>query len=144
MDANPYQPPTIPNGVASHREEVARKLLAPTTGLALMLWLQLAGYVIAGTVAIATFAIGSSVGASPIEILLAFIHFFVMLYMVRSIGRVRRLSSLRDGRISAGLACIPIVTPWIWLGIPLGIWLSSILWRRSTVSAFSELRIDGG
>ena len=135
-DANPYRPPSTTPDAASESDDTARRLRGPTTGLILLLGMQIVGYAIAGIVAIVTLVLGSRLGASLMEIGLYAIHFFVMLFMLRSITRIRRLASLRHGRIAAGLACIPVVSPWIWLGIPLGLWLSVLLSRPATAEAF--------
>ena len=84
------------------------------------------------------------VDATPIGLCLMLAHLLVMGFMLRSVLRIRRLTELRNGRIAAGIACIPFVTPLLWMGIPLGIWLSWILSRPSTALAFqTEQSTDG-
>ncbi|MEZ6101572.1 MAG: hypothetical protein R3E01_21775 [Pirellulaceae bacterium] len=71
-------------------------------------------------------------------------HFFAMIFMIRSMRRIRRLEGLRSGRVAAGLACVPFVSPLIWIGIPLGIWLSFVLSKQDVAAAFhSEKKTDG-
>ncbi|ELP33243.1 hypothetical protein RBSWK_02810 [Rhodopirellula baltica SWK14] len=86
--------------------------------------------------AVAMLALGETVGATTFGICVAVAHFFAMIFMIRSMRRVRRLQDLRNGRIAAVLACIPFVSPAIWIGIPLGIWLSVVLFKKDVAEAF--------
>lgn len=122
---------------------MVRRIKGPSTGLILLLAIQIVGYIAAGLIAIATLAIGSPVGASPIEMCLAAAHFLMMLFMLRAMLQIRRLEELRNGRIAAGIACIPVLSPWIWIGIPFGLWLSVVLARSETAEAFEAGPHDG-
>lgn len=136
MDTNPYQPPAHEGLTADTRSATVRRIKGPSTGLILLLAIQIVGNIVAGLIATATLAIGSPVGASPIELCLAAAHFLTMMFMLRSLLQIRRLQQLRNGRIAAGLACVPFLSPWIWIGIPFGVWLSIVLAKPETAEAF--------
>ncbi|WDQ14942.1 hypothetical protein [Rhodopirellula sp. P2] len=109
-----------------------------------MLSVQSFGYAIAGIVALAMLALGETVDATLFGICFAVVHFFAMIFMIQSMRHVRRLQGLRNGRIAAGLACIPFISPAIWIGIPLGIWLSVILFKDDVAAAFHETNAEDG
>ena len=144
MSINPYQAPTLETPTADSRTQAAHKIKGPSTGLILLLSLQILGYVIGAFVTVAGIFFGLPSDTSLIEIGLALAHFAVMLFMLWALLQIRQLRHLRAGRIAAGLACIPMVAPWIWVGIPFGIWLSIFLARPSTVEAFATHLHDGG
>ncbi|MEM1224912.1 MAG: hypothetical protein AAGJ40_04415 [Planctomycetota bacterium] len=109
-----------------------------------MLSVQSFGYAIAGIVALAMLALGETVDATLFGIGFAIVHFFAMIFMIQSMRHVRRLKGLRNGRIAAGLACVPFISPAIWIGIPLGIWLSVVLFDRDVTTAFREANSNDG
>jgi uncharacterized membrane protein YhaH (DUF805 family) len=144
IESNPYAPPQIAEAVKSPEEIAIRRIRPSTTGLILMLSVQSFGYAIAGVVAVAMLALGETVGATTFGICFAVAHFFAMIFMIRSMRRVRRLQDLRNGRIAAVLACIPFVSPAIWIGIPLGIWLSVVLFKKDVATAFDTAMLKTG
>jgi len=109
-----------------------------------MLSIQSIGYAVAGVMALGALVLGRPVDASLFGVCFAVVHFFAMIFMIRSMRRVRRLQCLRDGRVAAGLACIPFVSPAIWIGIPLGVWLSVILSKHDVASAFNTANRNDG
>ncbi len=60
--------------------------------------------------------------------------------IVISIGAAKLgfLESYRMARIGSILACIPFVTPFIWLGIPFGIWALRLLADSEVRGAFPD------
>lgn len=67
--------------------------------------------------------------------------------IVISIGAAKLgfLESYRMARVGSILACIPFVTPFIWLGIPFGIWALRLLADSEVRGAFPDrLALDGG
>ncbi len=66
--------------------------------------------------------------------------------IVISIGAAKLgfLESYRMARVGSILACIPFVTPFIWLGIPFGIWALRLLADSDVRRAFPDrLALDG-
>ena len=49
---------------------------------------------------------------------------------------MRRNVRYRLAVAAAVVACVPFLSPWIFLGIPFGIWALAILWRRDVRAAF--------
>ena len=109
-----------------------------------MLSVQSVGYAIAGIVALAMLALGETVDATLFGICFAVVHFFTMIFMIQSMRNVRRLHGLHNGRIAAGLACVPFISPAIWIGIPLGIWLSVVLFKKDVAAAFHAANVKDG
>ena len=144
IESNPYAPPQDDNPVRSPEANAIRSIRPSTTGLILMLSVQSFGYAIAGVVASAMLAFGKTVDATFSGICFAVVHFSAMIFMIRSMRNVRRLHGLRNGRIAAGLACIPFVSPAIWIGIPLGIWLSVVLSKKDVAAAFDTAKMKDG
>ena len=79
-----------------------------------MLAVQSFGYAVAGAFALGALTLGRSVDATLLGVCFAVVHFFVMIFMIRSMQRIRRLQDLRNGRIAAWLACAPFISPAIW------------------------------
>ncbi|GAA5504578.1 hypothetical protein Rcae01_00017 [Novipirellula caenicola] len=137
-EINPYHPPQATDAVESLEAIAIRRIRPSTTGLILMLSVQSFGYAVAGVVALAMLVLGETVDATLLGVSFAVVHFFVMIFMIRSMLNVRRLRGLRNGRLAAGLACIPFVSPAIWIGIPLGVWLALVLFKQDVAAAFES------
>ncbi len=60
--------------------------------------------------------------------------------IVISVGAAKLgfLESYRMARVGSILACIPFVTPFIWLGIPFGIWALRLLADSEVRGAFPD------
>lgn len=144
IESNPYAPPQAAVAVRSPKANAIRRIRPSTTGLILMLSVQSFGYAVAGVVALAMLALGETVDATFFGICFAVVHFFAMIFMIRSMQNVRRLQGLRNGRIAAGLASIPFVSPAIWIGIPLGVWLFVVLFKRDVAAAFHTTETEDG
>jgi hypothetical protein len=41
-------------------------------------------------------------------------------------------------RVTALVACIPMVTPFIWIGVPFGIWSAILLFRKDVAAKFGR------
>ena len=136
--SNPYASPQSSHVDVPLEAAAIRKIRPPTTGLMVMLVIQSVGYVFAGVIALGEWVLGEPVGATIIGACLAVLHFFAMAFMIRAMCRIRRLQDLRNGRFAAVLACVPFITPAIWIGIPLGVWLSIILSNDDVAEAFSK------
>jgi hypothetical protein len=144
IELNPYNPPQTFDAVESRDATAIRRIRPPTTGLIFMLSVQSFGYAIAGIVALAMLALGETVDATLFGICFAVVHFFAMIFMIQSMRHVRRLQGLHNGRIAAGLACVPFISPAIWIGISLGIWLSVVLFKNDVAAAFHETNAEDG
>ena len=144
IESNPYAPPQAADAFTSAEANAIRRIRPATTGLILMLSVQSLGYALASVVALAMLTFGMTVNATFLGISFAVVHFFAMIFMIQSMRNVRRLQGLRNGRIAAGLACIPFVSPAIWIGIPLGVWLIVVLLNRDVAAAFQSASVANG
>lgn len=52
--------------------------------------------------------------------------------------QMRRMRSLRLSRVAAITACIPFLSPVVFLGIPYGIWAAAVLFQKSTAEEFDR------
>ncbi|MEM8670397.1 MAG: hypothetical protein AAGG48_22925 [Planctomycetota bacterium] len=138
MESNPYQPPIEQSSLCDSREATIRRIRGPSTGIILLLIIQIVGYCIAGLILSIELLTRNMSPASPLEIVLAVGHVAITAFMLRAMVSIRRLRHLRSGRVAAGLACIPMVSPLFWVGIPFGIWLSVVLASSETASEFAN------
>ncbi|MDX1927468.1 MAG: hypothetical protein SFV81_13180 [Pirellulaceae bacterium] len=109
-----------------------------------MLSVQSLGYALAGVAVLVMLTVGMTINATFLGIAFAVFHFFAMIFMIQSMRNVRCLRGLRNGRIAAGLACVPFVSPAIWIGIPLGVWLVVVLLDRDVAAAFQSASDEDG
>lgn len=134
--STPFTPPRFSKVDELSSAEAIQKLRPATAGLIFLLGLHLSGYAFGGVKALVDWARERPVDVTLLEIGFVVPHAFVMAFMLRSMLQIRRLRNLYVGRIAAAVACVPVVTPAAWLGIPFGIWLSAILWRQDVAAAF--------
>ena len=144
METNPYRPPDSEDVVVAPDLKTIREIRPPTTALILLLASQLLVYAVGGFLLLVQTAVGEPLSASPVEIGLAGVHILISIYMLRCMFHLRRLTRLRDGRLAAGLSCIPFVTPCLWLGLPFGVWLAILLAKPTIAAAFGTANQASG
>lgn len=52
--------------------------------------------------------------------------------------RMRDLRWLRVSQAAALIACIPYATPFVWIGVPFGIWATFVLFRKDVAAEFDR------
>lgn len=141
---NPYEPPSIDSQIGIEPkeqsiEQIRRRVSRPGTALLIM-----------GSIA-AVFPAISIVGwlfnllyigfnAVVASNLLVSLLFFACSVMI-SIGggKMASMECYRLARLGAILACIPFVSPFIFLGIPFGIWALVLLYDPEVKAAFEAM-----
>lgn len=141
---NPYEPPAIDSQIGIEPkeqsiEQIRRRVSRPGTALLIM------GSIAAVFPAIAIVGwlfnllyIGfNAVVASNLLVSLLFFACSVMISIGG--GKMASMESYRLARLGAILACIPFVTPFIFLGIPFGIWALVLLNDPQVKAAFEAM-----
>lgn len=141
---NPYEPPSIDSQIGIEPkeqsiEQIRRRVSRPGTALLIM------GSIAAVFPAIAIVGwlfnllyIGfNAVVASNLLVSLLFFACSVMISIGG--GKMASMESYRLARLGAILACIPFVTPFIFLGIPFGIWALVLLYDPEVKAAFEAM-----
>lgn len=141
---NPYEPPSIDSQIGIEPkeqsiEQIRRRVSRPGTALLIM------GSIAAVFPAIAIVGwlfnllyIGfNAVVASNLLVSLLFFACSVMISIGG--GKMASMESYRMARLGAILACIPFVTPFIFLGIPFGIWALVLLYDPEVKAAFEAM-----
>jgi len=141
---NPYEPPSIDSQIGIEPkeqsiEQIRRRVSRPGTALLIM------GSIAAVFPAIAIVGwlfnllyIGfNAVVASNLLVSLLFFACSVMISIGG--GKMASMESYRLARLGAILACIPFVTPFIFLGIPFGIWALVLLYDPQVKAAFEAM-----
>lgn len=138
VKSNPYNPPADLGSPKDAHSLTVRRIKIPTTALIALISIQVIGYFVAGLIGTIAAFKGARFSFSILELLISAFHLLLMLFMLRAMLQIRRLQGLRNGRIAAGLACIPVLSPWIWIGIPFGFWLTVVLAKSETANAFAS------
>lgn len=139
---NPYESPREANSPApiSARRELITRLRGPSIGLLVLSGMQ-AGYTLFCLIMVAAMFMmfPSRVFAFwwKLEEFAALIVAFVpSAFIFTGAWQMRRMRSLYWCRAAAIAACIPFLSPAIFVGIPLGIWAAIVLFQRATAEEF--------
>lgn len=88
---------------------------------------------------------GVGSGISFLDTAIAAAHLIGLIVISIGAAKLGFLESHRMARVGSVLACIPFVTPFIWLGIPFGIWALRLLADSEVRGAFPDrLAFNGG
>lgn len=132
---NPYSSPvTVPNDALSERERKAMELLSRPAAALLVLSLVNAAF--APALLAWSFVLGRPLALSPLEILIVTIQFPCLIAIVLGARSMRSLRGRRLAYTGALLACIPVLSPFVILGIPFGVWSASVLSMPAVRVAF--------
>lgn len=77
-------------------------------------------------------------GGQPLQMALVTLVSLPSIVIFIGALRMRQMRSLRFCRVAAIMACIPIITPTVVVGIPLGIWATLVLFKPNTAAAFEQ------
>lgn len=146
MEVNPYQSPAEAASEPVAQEPATRKLRGPTMGLILLSGMSLIGCLL-GVLALPVTVLEKAYLLGVIDyqnIGLAVLEFFLILpnsVILYGAYQARKGKAYRWAMAAAILGCIPILSPGLYFGIPLGIWMLIVL-RRTDVRACFATKID--
>jgi hypothetical protein len=72
------------------------------------------------------------------ELTIPLLSFGCCLFICIGATRMWELRSLWFCRMVAIAACIPVVTPLVWIGVPFGIWAAVLLFRKDVAAKFGR------
>lgn len=139
-DLNPYASPrAIPENLPDPSALAQQRLGRPATALIIMasihsvlVAIQLVSMVVAGE--------GRVVIVNLLPFILACLQLTALITIAIGAAKMAFLESFIMGRVAAVLACIPVISPFLILGIPFGIWASRLLAEPEIQSAFVARR----
>ncbi|MCY2983981.1 MAG: hypothetical protein NTY15_10115 [Planctomycetota bacterium] len=128
IDPNPYAAPTTSvERTLDIVEQAKLRLARPATALVVMASIQSvfpAILLVSGTF---DFFSGQLSGTKSIPLFIAAAQFTALLLIAIGAAKMGFLESSSMGRMAAILSCIPFVTPFVFIGIPFGIWSLRLL-----------------
>jgi uncharacterized membrane protein required for colicin V production len=134
---NPYAPPTDDTTLhADSREAIRDRLSRPATALIIMASIQsvfVTIYLVSAAVAVAR---GGSVSDDIFGLAVGCLQLVGLILIAVGAAKLGFLESYRLARMGSVLACIPFITPFIVIGIPLGIWSLRLLAEPAIRDAF--------
>ncbi len=139
-DANPYATPASILDI--ERREVIRALRGPSMGL-LVLSVTWGGFALFGIVVLTALTILWFVRKGEFQLFLSLDELPQLLTMLPSLFIAYGAWCMRSSRrygvsvAAAIVACLPFLSPWIFLGIPFGIWALVLLRRQDVREAFA-------
>ena len=134
---NPYSTPAAaPNDALSERERKARQLLARPA--AALIVLSLVNATLVPALLVWSFVLGRPLALSPLEILIVTIQFPCLIAIMLGARSMRSLRARRLAYTGSLLACLPVLSPFLVLGIPFGVWSASVLSMPGVRAAFNE------
>lgn len=72
------------------------------------------------------------------ELTIPLLSFVCCLFIFIGALRMWEQRSLWFCRVIAIAACIPVVTPFVWIGVPFGLWAAALLFRKRAVIEFDR------
>jgi hypothetical protein len=150
--SNPYESPATTQTEVLPNSRIRRRVWWPAAVLVALCVVQLLGLGLP-VVAMISFVMKMAQTGKPFT-LYSFVSFFgwlnlatialsggVCLAILMGAWKALRLRSLTMARMSAALACIPLLTPLVVAGLPFGVWLLVVLFQRETTAAFQRLEL---
>ncbi|MFM7927259.1 MAG: hypothetical protein ACKO9Q_06050 [Pirellula sp.] len=141
---NPYEPPSVDSqlGIEPKEqsiEQIRRRVSRPGTALLIMgsIASVFPGIAIVGWL-FNLFFVGFNAIVVP-NLLVSLLFFACTVMISIGGGKMASMESYRLARFGAILACIPLVTPFIFLGIPFGIWALVLLHDPEVKAAFAAM-----
>lgn len=137
---NPYAPPTSNMTLdVDSREAIKSRVSRPATALIIMASTQsvaVAIYLVSAAVIVAR---GGSVSDDIFGLAIGALQFVALLLIAVGAAKLGFLESHRLARLGSLLACIPFITPFIFIGIPFGIWSLRLLADPAVRDAFPDI-----
>ena len=143
MQDNPFAPPSQTEAIELSLDAIKVRASRPATALIIMSSIHAVFVSIAFVEsAISLMGGGGFVWDDSIELLIATIQLPSLIMIAIGAAKLGFLQSYRLAKIGALLSCIPIITPFLLLGIPFGIWALLLLADPRVRNAFPD-RIKG-
>ncbi|MEM9644974.1 MAG: hypothetical protein AAF989_08260 [Planctomycetota bacterium] len=137
LSTNPYTPP---RGVSDEELDPATRakglLSRPATALIVMSSIQSVLVSIALVSAVVSWSRGNLPSTEWVPIVIATLQLACLILIAVGSAKMGFLESHEMGRLAGYLACVPFVTPFLFAGIPFGIWSLRLLGDPSIRSAF--------
>jgi len=137
---NPYAPPTSSTTLdVDSREAIKSRVSRPATALIIMASIQsvsVAIYLVSAAVIVAR---GGSVSDDVFGLVIGAIQFVALMLIAVGAAKLGFLESHGLARLGSLLACIPFITPFIFIGIPFGIWSLRLLADPAVRNAFPDV-----
>jgi hypothetical protein len=121
------------------REAIKSRVSRPATALIIMASTQsvaVAIYLVSAAVIVAR---GGSVSDDIFGLAIGALQFVALLLIAVGAAKLGFLESHRLARLGSLLACIPFITPFIFIGIPFGIWSLRLLADPAVRDAFPDI-----
>jgi len=139
IDPNPYAAPTTRIDPTLDIVETAKPRLArPATALVAMASIQSVFPAILLVCGMVDLMAGRLSGTESLPLLIALAQISSLIVIAIGAAKMGFLESYAMGRTAAILACIPFVTPFVFIGIPFGVWSLRLLADPEIIRAFHE------
>jgi hypothetical protein len=143
VNQNPFAPPTTTDTMSlTPLADAKRRLAKPATALIIMSSIHavLLSIPLVSMVLQFVFRGFTSEPLAP-QAVIGF-QFLLLIFISIAAAKMGFLESYKLGQIGALLACIPLVTPFLFLGIPFGIWAYVLLRKPEIKAAFEQYQIE--
>ncbi len=135
---NPYAPPTTELERNAEYAKIRRRVSRPATALLVMASIHAVFVTIHLVSAGFVYFQRAGSGFSLLMTCLAAAQLFGLIVISIGAAKLGVLQSYRMASMGSILACIPLVTPFVWLGIPFGIWALRLLADAEVRGAFPD------
>jgi hypothetical protein len=143
---NPYQPPTHDGMLRidsretnDSRDKIRKRVARPATALIIMASIQSTFQAIQlVSVVLLEFRFGNAFAFTHWTVLAAIFQFVGLIVIAIGAAKLGFLESYSWARLGSILACVPVVTPFLIVGIPFGIWSLILLADPEVRNAFPD------
>ena len=144
LNINPYQSPQRnPVEPLDPVSDARRRLSKPATALIVMSSINAVLVAIPMVAIVINLFNGIYHGAAPLLFCIYFMQLASLIFIAIGAAKMGHLESYRLGRFAGILACIPMVSPFMILGIPFGIWSLKLLGLNEIKTAFHSRLTSG-
>lgn len=140
---NPYAPPEADESPSIRARDVLKaRVSRPATALIVMASIHSVFVAISLVSAAVIIARGGDInGPVVVGLTILCLQFTCLILIAIGAAKLGFLESYRLARLGSWLACIPLITPFFFLGIPFGIWSLLLLADPTIRAAFPD--VDG-
>lgn len=136
---NPYAPPSeISPQHSGTRQAVFSRVSRPATALIIMASIQSAMIAIVLVSSLVVYAREGSVPGGVVALSLYGAQMLGLIVIAIGAAKLGFLESRKLAMLGACLACIPFITPFVFVGIPFGVWALRLLRDPTVAAAFPD------